>query len=79
MPKEALGVILRNAYEQQKLLERLLILSRLLTDKLVLREAPTDLWQLAVNEASAFRQTSEERRLTLILNPPAEELPVISW
>ena len=73
---EALETILRNADKQQDLLERLLILSRILTGKQALSRKPVDLWQFALQAAGEFRQTAKERNITMTLIPPAEDVPV---
>jgi len=71
---EALATILRNAHQQKLLLERLLILSRILTGKLTLTRRPTDLWQLAVHVEQELHHAAEERNITIDLEPPGEEL-----
>lgn len=73
---EALVVILRNAGEQKTMLERLLILSRILTGKLLLRCTPFDLWQLVEETSASFQMMAREKRIELQLDAPATDLPI---
>lgn len=73
---EALQAILHSAWIQHAALERLILLSRILTGKLTLRRVPTDLWVLADQVATASQTCAQERQITLLCNPPAEPLPV---
>ncbi len=73
---EALKTILRNADKQKELLERLLILSRILTGKLALSRKQVNLWQLALLAAGGFHQTAEEHGITMTLISPTADLHV---
>jgi signal transduction histidine kinase len=65
--------ILRNAHAQKVLLERLLILSRILTGKLLLARQPTDLWQVALHAEQRLHAAAAERKITINLRPPDGE------
>ncbi len=71
---EALETILRNAHKQKILLERLLVLSRILTGKLVLASRPVDLWQLAAQAEHRLQQVAEEHQITFLREPVTEAL-----
>ena len=73
---EALTSILRSAHEQKLLLERLLILSRILMGKLLLACQQTDLWPLVEHTVQKLQHIADERHITFLLEPPAEELPI---
>jgi signal transduction histidine kinase len=68
---EALVTILHNAQDQKILLERLLILSRILTGKLLLSKQPTDLWQVALRAEQRLHHAAEERKITMKLEAAA--------
>jgi len=69
---EALTVILRNAHAQKTLLERLLILSRILTGRLELARKPTDLWQATLSALHQMQQSADAREITITITPPKE-------
>lgn len=71
---EALKSIIQNARTQNILLERLLILSRILTGKLRIAKQSTDLWQLVLHVVQQLQQRMEEHHITLHLEPPADAL-----
>jgi PAS domain S-box-containing protein len=73
---DALHAIHQSAQLQQGVLERLILLSRILTGKLTLQRQPADLWVLADQVATASQLCAQERQVTLRCNPPAEPLPV---
>ncbi|HOF86545.1 MAG TPA: ATP-binding protein [Armatimonadota bacterium] len=73
---QALEIIQRNAETQQRMLQNLLDVSRLLHGKLKLRMALSDLWTLAEEAADALRAVAELRHITLALEPPPAPLPV---
>lgn len=76
MAAEALDVIMRNAYAQRDMLERLIILSRMLTGKLALHYEPQELWSLVAPAVDAKRTEAAEHEITLDCSPPEEPLPV---
>lgn len=76
MSQEALATILRNAHEQKHLLERLLILSRILTGKLIVTRHATDLWRVALQAEQRVYPFATERKITLNLLPPGDALYV---
>jgi PAS domain S-box-containing protein len=73
---DALHAIHQSAQAQHGVLERLILLSRILTGKLTLQRQPADLWVLADQVATANQLCAQERQVTLRCNPPAEPLPV---
>jgi signal transduction histidine kinase len=73
---QALVTILRNAHAQQTLLERLLILSRILMGKLMLSRGATDLWQLACEAEQRLHHAAEERKISITMQPPGSGLAV---
>ena len=75
---EALSTILRNAFEQKTMLERLLTLSRILTGKLVLQRRQSDLWEFAALAAAHVYQRVADRGQTLDIHPPEATLPVMT-
>lgn len=74
--EQALATILCNANAQKTMLERLLILSRILTGKLELRRKPADLRQLAEEAVACFQPAAQEHHITLALALPDASLPV---
>ncbi|MHB0935236.1 MAG: sensor histidine kinase [Armatimonadota bacterium] len=76
MAAEALDVIMRNAYAQRALLERLIILSRMLTGKLTLQLRPAELWPLLMPVMEELQIAAEEHQVAVRLEPPADALPV---
>jgi len=73
---EALRIIQRNAGEQQRMLENLLEVSRLLHGKLTLRQEPADLWQLMLDMVAEMTPIAGERNIHFVLHPPDGPLPV---
>jgi signal transduction histidine kinase len=75
--RESLGVVQRNAEQLVAMIEDLLDMSRLETDRLELKRTTLDLGRLIREVASSLRPQIEakEQRLTLHL---AEELPAVS-
>jgi signal transduction histidine kinase/DNA-binding response OmpR family regulator len=73
---DALHAIHQSAQAQHATLERLILLSRILTGKLTLQRQAADLWELADQVATASQLRAQERQITLQCNPPAEPLPV---
>lgn len=73
---EALAAILHSAGEQQALLERLLILSRIMTGKLVLRYQTFDLWELLHQVGACYQTCAQDRQQTLVLAILAQGLPI---
>jgi len=73
---EAMQTILRNAREQRAMLERLLILSRILAGRLDLSPQRLDLWQAAMAEVEAVRARADAHRIVLDMHPPPGPLPV---
>ena len=73
---EALQTILRNAQEEKVMLERLLILSRILTGRLDLRPQRMELWQAATAVIDAVRAVADAHGVTVGMSPPTEPLPV---
>ena len=76
LTEEALQTILRNARAQKETLDRLLILSRILTGKLLPRRTPVDLWGIVRLALDDIRPQAEQRRLTLTVEPPPAPLCV---
>ncbi len=76
MVTEALATILRNANEQKKLLERLLILSRILTGKLMLQCRRFDLWHLLRQVAAPLPGSAHDRQIELVFALSPESLPI---
>ncbi|MHB9130232.1 MAG: sensor histidine kinase [Armatimonadota bacterium] len=73
---KALPIIIRNAKYQRFMLEDLLDVSDIISGKLALNRQRTDLWQLAQDTLEANQYLLQEHQLKLILDPPAEPLPV---
>ncbi len=73
---EALTIILRNANEQKALLERLLVLSRILTGKLMLQRQRFDLWQLLQQVNEKYLTSARDRQIALVLDLPQEGLSI---
>lgn len=78
MRDEALAIILRNAYAQQRIIGDLLDISRLLYGKLPLEREPLDAWEVACHAAEGRSGDFAARRQTLHLVPPGEPLPVLA-
>jgi PAS domain S-box-containing protein len=76
--EEALEIILRNAYAQQRIIGDLLDISRLLYGKLPLEREPLDAWTVARRAAEARQDILDARRQTLVFVPPDEPLPVLA-
>jgi PAS domain S-box-containing protein len=74
---DALHAIHQSAQAQHGVLERLILLSRILTGKLTLQRQSADLWALTDQVATATQLRAQERQVTLQCNPPAEPLPVL--
>lgn len=74
---EALDVILRSARAQQRIINDLLDLSRVIYGKMTLEKEPIDVWDIAKNTADGLRRTIEERGITLEVMPPSVPLPVM--
>ncbi|HEX2948228.1 MAG TPA: PAS domain S-box protein, partial [Armatimonadota bacterium] len=74
---EALDVILRSARAQQRIINDLLDLSRVIYGKMTLEKEPIDVWDIAKNTAEGLRRTIEERGITLEVMPPSVPLPVM--
>jgi len=73
---DALHAIHQSAQAQHAMLERLILLSRILTGKLTLQRQPADLWELADQVVTASQRCAQERRIMLRCHPPTEPLPV---
>jgi signal transduction histidine kinase len=73
---QALEIIQRNAENQQRMLENLLEVSRMLHGKLQLLQSRTDLWALAMQATESMRSLADTRHVTLVLEPPPVALPV---
>lgn len=73
---EALQTILRNAQEEKVMLERLIILSRILTGRLDLRLQRIDLWQATMTEVDTICTRAKAQSITLDISPPTGPLPV---
>ena len=74
--QEGAQAILHSARTQLDVLNRLILLSRILTGKLALQRQSTDLWALAEDCVTSFQARAEEQRITLQLDPPAGPLPL---
>ena len=75
---EALEVILRSAQAQQRIINDLLELSRLMYGKLALDTTPLDAWAIASATADDLRILIEEREVTLLIEAPTMPLPVLA-
>jgi len=73
---EALQVILRNAQEQKVVLDRLIILSRILSKRLTPKGTPVMLWSLVAEAGEEARPGLEARDLTLRMELPTAPLTV---
>jgi hypothetical protein len=73
---EALAVIRKNAEIQRRMLENLLEVSRMIHGQLRLECVPSDLWGLAETTVQHWQTLAEERRITLVFDPPASPLPI---
>jgi len=73
---QALGVIVRSAKEQSRILEDLLDVSRLVTGHLPLKRERVDLWRVAHHSIENAMPAVEEHGLTLLEEPPGEPLPI---
>jgi signal transduction histidine kinase len=68
--------IRKSAKAQQVVLDRLILLSRILTGKLTLERQTVELWTLADAEVALYQARAQERGITLLREPPSEPLPV---
>lgn len=73
---EALPIILRSAHEEVDLLERMVILSRILTGKLAARQEQVDIIHLVAEVQETCQPAAEAKQVTLRWQPPAERLMV---
>jgi PAS domain S-box-containing protein len=73
---QALQIIEHNARLQQRVLTDLLDLSRIIHGKLYLDRRSVDLWDMVEQELAEFEPGARERRRTVLLEPPEEDLPV---
>ncbi len=78
MMHDALETVARNAEKQKKILDELLIMSRLLVGTVSGEPVATDLWMLAMQCCEELRRTPEAEQLTWSFQPPPRErLPVV--
>jgi len=75
---QAMEVIRRNAQRQQRLVEDLLDVSRMVHGKFRVRPQPADLWELAAQSVEDARAEAQERQVGLRTVPPSEPLPVLA-
>ncbi|MHB9133793.1 MAG: sensor histidine kinase [Armatimonadota bacterium] len=73
---QALRIIERNAESQSRMLENLLVVSRLIHGKLTLKLVPADLWEITLQTLETMQKSVEEHQLTVILEPPGHPLPI---
>lgn len=73
---EAIQAILHSARVQQGVLDRLILLSRILTGKLTVRQESADLKHLALQVAAAYQSVAQERRITFRARPSVAALPI---
>lgn len=73
---EALPVIMQSAREEVDLLERMIILSRIFTGKLVARREPIDLCELVAEVKNAWQHAAAAKHVELQWRYPAEPLLV---
>jgi signal transduction histidine kinase len=74
----ALEVVYRNAVRQKRLIDEILDMSRLVHYKMFLQPEATDLQQQADLAMDLVRQEAADRKLTLVMAPSTEPLPVIA-
>lgn len=72
----ALDIIIRNAREQQNLLQDLLEVSRIVAGKMQVEVTPVDLWAIARDSVDVHLPMAHERNITLITEEPGSPLPV---
>jgi PAS domain S-box-containing protein len=73
---DALQAILHSARVQEEVLDRLILLARMLTGKLTVQFQPVDLQYLAIQVVDSYQPVAQERRITCESVPSAESLPV---
>ncbi|HEY3377848.1 MAG TPA: PAS domain S-box protein [Armatimonadota bacterium] len=76
--REALDVVLRSARAQQRIIDDLLDLSRVMYGKLRVEKETVDAWEVAARAGESLRTAIEERKISLIFSPPQEPLPVLA-
>ena len=74
--RHALEVVARNARRQQRILDDLLDVSRIIHQKLRIRREETDLWRLVLQSIESLQQTAAERQIIIQCFPPNQPLPV---
>jgi PAS domain S-box-containing protein len=75
---EALRAIHHSARVQEGVLDRLILLSRMLTGKLTLQRKPVDLNDVALQVAASYQPVAQERRIGLESVPSAAPLPIMA-
>lgn len=73
----ALEIIIRNAEEQQRILQDLLEISRIVAGRLSLEMAPVDLWAVAQHSVDSHLPDAETRGIELSAELPDLPLPVM--
>ena len=71
-------MILRSARAQERIINDLLDLSRVIYGKLALEKEPVDAWEIAERSAEGMRAAFEGKGQTLVMHPPDGPLPVIA-
>lgn len=75
---EALQIILDKADEQKVLLERLLLLSRILTRRLQVQYQSVDFWHECETALSKYQRAIAKKQITISLDSPPVSLPVFT-
>lgn len=78
LSQEALQIIARNARSQQRIIDDLLDISRVIYGKLMLKKEPVDAWEITRRTTDILRPTIEEKKIILTVQPPDEPLPVLA-
>ncbi|MHB9106044.1 MAG: ATP-binding protein [Armatimonadota bacterium] len=74
----AMEIVHRNALRQKRLVQEILDMSRLIHRKLELKCEPLDLREQTEQAMENIQQEAAERRLTLVMTPCPEPLPVFA-
>ena len=74
--ERTLVVVERNIARLKCLVDDMLDMSRIIHDKFPIKPQQLDLWQLVEQQVEGALQNITQRRVTLIMAPPGEALPV---
>jgi PAS domain S-box-containing protein len=78
LSQEALQIIARNARSQQRIIDDLLDISRVIYGKLMLKKEVVDAWVITQRTVDILRPAMEEKKITLTLQASDEQLPVLA-